>query len=433
MAVAVEQMRLGAPGVGWEAALAPVVITGVGVLSPNGLGREAFWDAISHGRSGIAPVTRFDASEFPCQIAGELRHFNPEDFMRRNVVRNWHRHVHQAVACARLAVADAGLAGAGYDTERMAVAVGTSIGAPNEAYQGQVEAFESGGFRKVNRFASSAFSGHAATVHVSIDIGLRGPAITIASGCATGLDVLAWGCAQIRQGRADAAVVGATESPIFPMSFATACSLGILSKRNDDPAAAMRPFDRHRDGIVLSEAACVLVLERADRARARGAPILGEVAGSGAAAEGRNPLILDGEGTALARAITMAMAEAGATPDSIDSVQAHGVSLEMYDRCETNALKKALGTHAYRVPVSAVKSMVGQSYSSGGLLGVAAALHSLNSGVIAPTLNLESPDPACDLDFVPGRARLNDVRSALVVAISFGGTHSATLLRRAAP
>jgi 3-oxoacyl-[acyl-carrier-protein] synthase II len=161
--------------------------------------------------------------------------------MKKGMVRNWHRHVHQAVACSRLAVEDAHFESAGYDPERVAVSIGTSIGAPNEAYQGQVEAFASGGYKKVSKFASSAFSGHAATVHVSIDIGLRGPALTIASGCATGLDVLAWGYQQIRLGRADAAVVGATESPIFPMSFATACSLGVLSQRNGAPERGDAP------------------------------------------------------------------------------------------------------------------------------------------------------------------------------------------------
>lgn len=408
----------------------PVVITGLGVLACNGLGRRAFWDALAAGKSGIGRIRRFDASEFPCQIAGELWDFTPSDFMNKRIVQHWHRHVHQAVAASRLAVEDAGLNTAGYADDRLAVAVGTSIGSPNEAYQEQVEAFESGGFRKVSKFASSAFSGHSATAHVSIEFGLRGPAITIASGCATGLDVLAWGTNQIRLGNADAAVVGATESPLFPMSFATQCSLGILSRRNDEPEKAMRPFDRHRDGIVLSEGACTLVLERADYARARGARVLAEVAGNGSAAEARNPLILEQNGRALARAGEIAMREAGVAPADIDLIQCHGVSIEMYDRCETNAYKQLLGAWAYRVPISAVKSMVGQAYAAGGLFGAAGALLALNEGVVPPTRNLDEPDPQCDLDYVPNQARLNDVHTALVASISFGGTHSATVLRR---
>ncbi len=414
-------------------ALAPgVVITGMGTLSCIGLGREGFWEGLRKGRSGIGPVERFDVSGLPCQIAGEMRDFHPEDFIKKKLVKHWHRHVHQGVASSRLAVEDAGLAAAGYDPERMAVSIGTSVGSPDEAYKGYVDAYESGGYRRVSKFASSAFAGHAATVHVSVDIGLRGPAITIASGCATGLDVLSWGYNQIRWGNADAAVVGATESPLFLSSFVTACSLGILSRRNNEPSKAMRPFDKGRDGIVLSEGACALVLEREDYARARGARILAEVAGNGSAAEGLSPLILDREGKALSRALRMAMKEAGVGAADIDCIEAHGVSLEMYDQCETNAYKNVLGRHAYRVPVTAIKSMIGQPYAAGGLLGVGAALLALKEGIISPTLNLEDPDPACDLDYVPGKARRNDVSTAMVVSISFGGTHSATVLRRVA-
>lgn len=412
--------------------LEPVVITGLGILASNGIGREAYWDALKAGRSGIRRVERFDVSALPCQIAGQLWDFNPEDYMKKSIVKHWHRHVHQAVAGARLAVQDAALNEAGYAPERIAVSVGTSIGCPDEAWESYVEAYQSGGFKKVSKFASSAFSGHSATVHVGIDIGVRGPAMTIASGCATGLDVLAWGCNQVKMGRADAAVVGATESPIFLASFVTACSLGILSKRNDAPEKAMRPFDRYRDGIVLSDGACMVVLERADHARARGARVLAEVAGNGSASEGANPLILDKEGVALSRAIQAAMAEGGVQPWEIDHVQAHGVSLELYDRSETNAYKRALGAHAYRIPVSAVKSMIGQSYAAGGLMGMAAAAMAVYEGVVPPTMNLDDPDPECDLDFVPKRARKNDIEAALVSAISFGGTHSAAVLRRVA-
>ena len=410
----------------------PVVITGMGVLACNGLGRRAFWDALRTGQSGIAALTRFDASDLPCQIGGELKDFSPEDFMKKVVVKRWHRHVHQGVASARLAAEDAELAKANYPSERVAVAIGTSIGSPDEAYQGQVDAYNSGGYKKVSKFASSAFAGHSATVHAGISLGLKGPAITIASGCATGLDVLGWGVTQLRLGNADAAVVGATESPLFLSSFVTACSLGILSKRNSEPEKAMRPFDRGRDGIVLSEGACVVVLERADKARARGARILGEVAGVGSAAEGHNPLILEKEGDALSRAMQASLENAGMNPHEIDTIQAHGVSLEMYDRCETQAYKRVFGPHAYRIPVCAVKSMLGQSYAAGGLMGLAAGLQNLNEGVVQPNVNFEIADPACDLDYVPRHARINDVKAAMVTAMSFGGTHSAVVLRQVA-
>ncbi len=408
-----------------------VAITGAGVLASNGLGRRAYWSALEAGESGVRHLDRFDPEPFPCRIAGQLWDFDPADFIPRRDVRRWHRHVHQAVAAARLAVDDAELAAAGYEAERIATGFGTSVGSPNEAWAEELQAFATGGYKRVSRTASSAFSGHAATIHVTVDYGFRGPAITIASGCTTGLDVLLWGVEQIRRGKADAALVGATESPIFPMSFAASCAMGILSQRNDDPEGAMRPYDAGRDGIVLAEGAVALVLEREDRARARGAMILAEVAGMGSAAEGLNPLTLESEGAAMARAITAALADARASPDDIDYIQSHGVALSVYDICETNAFKRALGRRAYRIPVSSVKSMTGQAYAAGGLLGAAGALLALHEGVIPPTLNLESPADGCDLDYVPQRARFNDVSAALTVAMSFGGTHTAAVLRRA--
>lgn len=407
-----------------------IVITGLGVLACNGIGRQAFWKSLCEGRSGIRAISRFDPSEFPCHIGGELWDFQPEDFMKKTTVLNWHRHVHLALATSKMAVAESELASAGYAPERIASGIGTSIGSPNELYIDQHKIHESRGYKRVSRYASSAFSGHSGTIHVSIDLGFAGPAVTIASGCATGIDTLAWGMSQIRSGAADAVLVGATESPLFPLSFATACSLGILSKRNDEPEKAMRPFDRNRDGIVLSEGAVAVVMERSDYAKSRGAPIMAELCSTGAAADASNPLVLDVEGKALARAIKSALKNAGATAADVDHVQSHGVSLEMYDRTETNGLKLALGDRAYRVPISGIKSMTGQAYAAGGLMGAAGALMALSEGIVAPTINLEDPDPECDLDYVPQQARMNDVNGALAVAISFGGTYATAYFRR---
>ena len=407
-----------------------IVITGLGVLSCVGLGRENFWDSLTRGESGIRNVQRFDASDLPCRIAGELWDFDPQDFMRKADVRRWYRHVHQAIACARLAVEDSDLETAGYDDRRMSVAYGTSVGSPNEAYDEQQAAYKNHGYKKISRFGSTAFSAHAATVNLTIDFGMRGPATTISSGCATGLECLSWGVNLIKSGKADAVLAGATESPIFPMSYASACSLGILSKRNEEPDKAMRPYDEYRDGIVLSEGAAAVTLERADKAIARGARIYGEVLGTGSAAEGRNPLILEEEGIGLSYALQNALEDAHVSPHEIDHIQAHGVSMAMYDRCETNAYKRIFGDYAYRMPISAVKSMIGQAYSAGGMLGLAAGLLALDQGVVTPTINLETPDPACDLDYVSQGARLNDIDTAMITAMSFGGTHSAAVLGR---
>jgi 3-oxoacyl-[acyl-carrier-protein] synthase II len=306
------------------------------------------------------------------------------------------------------------------------------VGAPDEHYLRYRETYETHGWDKMDKFASSASSGHAATANVSTTLKLRGPATTIASGCATGLDVLQWGAEQLRYGHADAAIVGASESPLTPLTMAASCSLNIVSKRNDDPTKAMRPFDKHSDGIVLSEGAGAVVLEFESHARARGARIYAELAGYAAAAEGNNPLVLDKEGRALARAIEGALRAAGMRNEELDAAVCHGVSLPMYDRSESAAYKRALGPHAYHIPITAPKSMTGQPYAAGGLLGVGAALLCIDQGVVPPTINLNDPDPECDLDYVPLQSRLNDVHSVLVTAMSFGGTHSGVVLRKCA-
>lgn len=410
--------------------LEPVVITGIGVLACNGIGREAFWEALKNGESGIGFIDRFDTEKFPCKIGGQLWDFDPLDFVNKATVRRWHRAVHQSVAATRLAMDDSDFEKAGYDPERVAVGIGTSVGSPDETYAGYREVYETQGWEYVDKLASTANSGHASTANVASTFGFRGPATTIASGCATGLDVLAWGKEQIRVGNADAAVVGATETPLTEWAFAGTCSLGILTERNSPPEKAMRPFDRDSDGLVLSEAAAVLVLERADRARARGAHIFGEIAGTGSAAEGRNPLLLQRDGKAVARAIGASLDEAGLGPRDVDCAHCHGVGLENYDLCEVNGYKAALDSHAYRIPISATKSMIGQAYSAGGLLSVAAALMSLETGIMPPTINLDHPAEDCDLDFVANTARRNDPETALVTALSFGGTHSAVMLRK---
>jgi len=408
----------------------PIVITGAGILAGNGLGREAFWDALIHGRSGIRRIKRFDPSDLPCQIAGELWDFNPEDFMRKHDVRRWHRHVHQAVAAAKLAIDDAHFSEAKYEPDRIAVAFGTSAGSPDEFYFTHREAFETRGWKHIDRMASSATSAHAATANVSAEFKLRGPAATYSSGCAVGLDLINWAATQLRRGLADAAVVGATEAPLTLLTMAATCSMGILSTRNDEPEKAMRPFDRTGDGIVLSEGAGAIVIERLGSARARGAPILAEVVGYGTSTEGQNPLLIDKEGAALARAMAAALKEGGLTPEDIDGAVCHGVGIKMYDRSEVRAYKQVLGQQAYRIPISATKSMTGQPYSVGGIWSVGASLLTLIRGIIPPTMNLTEPDPECDLDFVPLKARYNDIRTSLVTALSFGGNHSALVLRK---
>ena len=409
-----------------------IVITGIGVLAPNGMGRTRFWQALENGESGIRRLDRFDASDIPCRIAGQLWDFDAHDFMSKADVKRWHRVVHQAVAAARFAVDDSEFENSGYDPERVAVGIGTSISSRDEEYDRDRKTAEEFGWTKLEKFVSSASSSHAPTANVCAKFGFRGPAITIGSGCATGLDTITWGAAQIRSGLADAAIVGATECPITQPVFWSGQAMGILSQQNDEPAKAMRPFEKSGDGLVLSEAATIVVLERADAAKRRGAPIFAEVAGAYATSEGGNPLLLQRNGEALARAIQGALRSSGMEPDDIECIQSHGVGLSAYDKAEVQAYKTALGDHAFRVPISAVKSMTGQPYSVGGLFGVAGGCMSLTTGIVPPTVNHEDPAEGCDLDFVPNRARLNAPTNVLVTAMSFGGTHTAMVLRKVA-
>jgi 3-oxoacyl-[acyl-carrier-protein] synthase II len=407
----------------------PIVITGIGILSCNGIGREAFWDALEMGKSGIGPVDRFDTSPFPCHIGGQLWDFDPNDFVLKADIRRWHRTVHQALAATQLALTDAEFDNANYNNQKIAVGMGTSVGSPDEEYDRYCSTINEEGWQALDKFSSSASSGHASTATITAKYGFQGPAVTFASGCATGLDVMSWGVHQIRSGHADAAIVGATEAPINAPIFGVSSALGILSQHNDEPEKAMRPFDESGDGLVLSESAVTLVLERADRAKARGARILAEIAGSGSSAEGNNPLVLQRDGLAISRAIDDALEDAAMMPSELECIHCHGVSLPMYDKSEVNAYKRIFGSHAYRMPITAPKSMVGQAYAVGGLINVTSAAMSLNTGIIPPTINLEVPAPECDLDFVPSFARLNGPKNAMVTAMSFGGTHGASILR----
>lgn len=408
------------------------VITGIGVLACNGMGREEFWKSLEQGKSGIRMVDRFDTSEFPCKIAGQLWDFDPHQYLSKADVKRWKRTTHQAVAAAKMAVEDAQFNIEAYDPTRVAVGIGTSISSRDEEYDAGRDQLDREGWESLDKFSSSASSAHAPTANVSAKLGLKGPAVTIGTGCSTGLDVIAWGMSQIREGRADVAIVGATETPLTKPVFASSSALGILATEYSTPQDAMRPFDKKSNGLVLSECATVIIIERANHALRRGAPILAEVASAYSASEGSNPLILQRSGEAIAQCVNGALQSAGMHPTELQCIQSHGVGLDIYDFAETSAYKSALGDHAYRVPISAIKSMTGQPYSVGGLLGVTAACMSLNTGIIPPTINLNEPREECDLDFVPNHARLNSPQNALITSMSFGGTHTAMMLKKVA-
>jgi len=407
-----------------------VAITGIGIVAPNGVGTAAFWESVLNGKSGLGRIRRFDASDFKSQIAGEIRNWNPLEFMSREHAKTTGLFAQFAIASARMAWDDSGLGLDGVAPDRVGVCGGSTIGAPNEIYAEQMKRFLKSGPRGVAYFASAEYTPHASTARIAIELGISGPNHTISTGCSTGLDVIGWGFGMIQSGHLDAAVVAAADSVLTPLEFATLDVMGILSTRNDAPESAVRPYDRYRDGAVASEGGGAVVLEEIEHARARGARIWAEVLGHGSANE-VNHLVSDrAHPEAIVQAMSAALDESHVPRDEVDYVCSHGVGMKHYDRAETMAFKRVFGDAAYRIPVSSVKALTGQAYAGGAMFQVVTAAKVFETGLIPPTYNHEVPDPECDLDYVPGRPRRNNVRVCLMNAQSVGGTHSVLVLAK---
>ena len=404
-----------------------VVVTGIGPVTPVGLGVEAFWSALVAGRSGIGPVTLFDSSEYPVGIAGEVRDFEPSEWMDRREVRRTDRVVHLAGAAARLAWDDAGKPPT--EGSRAAVVMGTGIGGIGTFSQ-QLGVLNARGPGRVSPFTVPAMMPNAPAAHVAMDLGFTGPNTCIVTACAAGAHAVGEGYRYVREGIADVCLAGGAEAAIVPIAMAAFAQMGALS-RNQDAQRASRPFDAGRDGFVLSEGACVLILEDAEHAAARGARVYAEVAGYGASADAHHVTQPEPDGAAAVMAIQAALADAGETAEAVDHVNAHGTSTPLNDAAETRALKKALGDHAHQVAISSTKSMTGHLLGAAGAAEAAAASLAVQNGTVPPTINYETPDPACDLDYVPNEARERPVRLALSNSFGFGG-HNAVLALRAA-
>lgn len=332
-----------------------------------------------------------------------------------------------AVAAAKLAAEDARLRLPEQDTSRIRVCVGNSIAGIGDVGEQIRGGFAKSGFEGIPATGGIEYAPHAAASHVCTELGIRGQALTVASACATGLDALQWGAAQIADGRADFVLAGATDAPLADLAYATLTALGILTKFSGPPSRASRPYDLCRDGIVVGEGAAMFVLEDLAQAQRRGSPMYAEILGFGNATEAGYGL-RDTAELALADAIRTALEDAGLSPADLDYIAAHGVGLPSYDLEETRAFKRVLGDRAYNVPISSIKSMIGHAMGAASAIQVSAACLTLQHSIIPPTINLEVPDPECDLDYVPHRARLARVRHVLVNAHAMGGTHSAVIL-----
>src|SRR6185295_18011907 len=383
------------------------------------------WDALVHGKSGIARIARFDPSPYASQVAGEVRGFEAGEYMDRKEIRRTDRFPHLAVGAATQAMRDAKLEKVA-DAGRVGTAISSGLGGITTMVD-QIMVMEQRGPSRLSPFFVPMLMANAASAQVSMQFGLRGPSLTHVSACASSSHAIGEGGDIIRRGQADAMVVGGSEAAVLAIGIAAFSAMHATSRRNDDPEAASRPFDKDRDGFVLSEGAAVVILEEREHAIKRGAQIYGELVGYGATADAYHITSPAPEGEGNARSMRMALKQAGLAPTAIDYINAHGTSTQPNDREETGAIKAVFGEHAYKLMVSSTKSMSGHLLGAAGAFEAIACLLALKEGCIPPTINYTTPDPALDLDYVPNTARAKAIKTALSNSMGFGG-HNASLI-----
>ncbi len=406
-----------------------VVITGVGAVSPLGLTAAKSWQNAVNGISGVGPITLFDATDFLVQIAGEVKNFRAEDYMQAREARRRDRSEQLAAAAAQEAIRQAGLEVNEADAGRIGVTVSSAIGGV-AAFQETVNVVRDEGPRRVSPFAITMLMANGSAGLIAIDHGFKGPCFSIVSACASGSDGIGTAWMLIRSGVIDAAVTGGTESTITTVGIAAFDRLGALSRRNGLPPTTPQPFDRERDGLVMGEGAAILVLESESRARKRGARIIAELAGYAATADAYHITAPSEDGAGGSQAMRLAMSSAGVNPEDIDYISAHGTATQLNDLSETRAIKAAFGELAYNIPVSSTKSMTGHMMGATGALEAVFCAMAVSQDVIPPTINYHTPDPECDLDYVPNQARELPVRIVLSNSFGFGGHNSVLVIRK---
>jgi 3-oxoacyl-[acyl-carrier-protein] synthase II len=406
-----------------------VVVTGLGIVSPLGSSVATAWDGVVNGRSGIDVVTRLDLSAFPVRIGGQAKDFNAEDYLAAKDVRRFDPFVPFGFASAVQAVRDSGFEVTDANRARIGVAMGAGIGGLSTIEETTAKWLESLTPRKISPFFIPGSIINAAAGQISIHFGLRGPNIALVTACTTSTHSIGLAGRMIQYGDADIMVAGGSEMAFTPLGIGSFCQARALSQRNDEPARASRPWDRDRDGFVMAEGGGAIVLEEYEHARARGARIYAEFAGFGMSGDAYHITAPpeDGEGAMLA--MSAAIRDAGVALDAIDYINAHATSTELGDRAETVAIKRALGDHARKVAISSTKSMTGHLLGAAGVVEAIFSILAIRDGVLPPTINLENPDPACDLDYVPLTARQAQVRVALSNSFGFGGTNGSLVFR----
>lgn len=407
-----------------------VVITGIGAISPLGNSVTELWQGLVNGCSGIRRITQFDASDLPCQIAGEIPDFKPEEYIEKKEARRMPRSSQIALAVAMQAVADAGLPDQVPDPERSGVVFGTGIGGADRIDEG-LQVLREHGYSRVNPFALPAAIPNLAAFYISRQFQVLGPNCTITTACATGTQVIGEAAEFIRRGSADLVITGATEALIRDFAIGGFSSMRALPVNyNEQPHLASRPFDAAREGFIFSEGAAGLILESEEHALARGARIYAEVGGFASSADAFHIAAPDPEASGPARAMRWALENAGVGLQEVDYINAHGTSTPLNDATETRAIKMVFGEHAYKIPVSSTKSMLGHAMGASGALEALACVMAIQENLLPPTINYETPDPECDLDYVPNQARSHTVNVALSNSFGLGGQNACLVLKR---
>ena len=406
-----------------------VVVTGIGLVSPLGVGTEETWEGVRNARSGIGPITAFDAAAYTTRIAGQVKGFDPEKYIERKEIKKMGRFIHLAVAAADFALSASGLKVDPDNAERVGVYIGSGIGG-FEVIEREFENLIRGGPKRISPFFVPATIVNLASGCVSIRAGAKGPNSATATACTSSSHAIGDSFRMIQRGDADAMICGGTEAPICRMEIGGFAAMRALSTRNDEPERASRPWDKGRDGFVVGEGAGIVILEELEEAKGRGAPILAEVVGYGMSGDAYHISAPPEDGDGAFRVMRLSLKDAGIAPERIDYINAHGTSTDVGDRVETTAIKRCFGEHAYKLAVSSTKSMTGHLLGGAGGLEAGLTVLAIRDQLAPPTINYEVPDPACDLDYVPNHARPLKIDYALSNSFGFGGTNGCLIFKR---
>jgi len=406
-----------------------VVITGLGIVAPNGTGRDEFWQATVHGKSGVDLILNFDTSDLDTKIAAQILDFDPLKYMNRQVVQRTDRFVHFGIASAKMALKDSGLNLERVERSRTGVSIGSVFGGVL-FHEIQIIRGYQKGFNRVNPLSVPKVSTHAVSTHIAMEFSIKGPNMAISTACASGTNAIGHAFRLIQNNEADIVFSGGVEAPVTAITFSAFCNLQLLSKRNDSPEEASRPFDKKRDGFVLGEGGAVLILEELSHAVKRNAHIYSEIVGYASNCGSYHMVLPEPDGKEAAKVMMVAIKDANMNPQEIDYISAYGNSTQPYDKAETKAIKSVFNGHSYNIPVSSIKSMIGHTVGASGAIESVSSVLAMENNIIPPTINYQYPDSDCDLDCVPNQARKARVNTVLLNSFGVGNNNACILFKR---